>query len=979
MTSALPSYSFGGFRLDVAERRLSRGDVAIPLRARVFDTLVVLVQNHGRLVRKDELMRAVWGDTIVEENNLDQNISVLRKALGQRPGGDIYIETVPRQGYRFFAGVEGTNSAALTAPARAPSEHTTFLVQRRVELEALAAELSLASTGRRRVVLVAGEAGVGKTSLVQAFLTQASAATGWCIGAGHCLENLGAGEPYMPLLEAVAQMCRDSGGEFLQVLKRYAPTWLLQLPSVIEPQELQTIRTQAAVVTRERMLREMVEALEYFTAERPLILVLEDLHWCDQSTLDLLSRLAQGQSAARLLVVATYRPIDARTRSHPLHTTTAQQWILAGRAREVPVSFLSEESVAAWLAHQFGSAPPALVSVLHRLTDGNPLFVVSLLTSWLERGHLRSGAGGLELTVPLTELTRSAPESLTLLLDRHLQQLSEEERQVIEAAAVAGTEFCSALLAAVLEWSVEQVEGVAVPLALRGQLFRREAQVEWPDGTICEGFGFVHSLYQEIVYQRVPAGRRVRYHQQLGLRLESAFAAQEDAVAPQLAMHFAEARDASRAVRYHGRTAELALQRSAHPEAIFHLRRAMELVRRLPDLAERARQELSLQVMLAPALVAMYGFAHPEAEAAFRRAAELAPGSPNPSLRFPAVYGLATMLELRGNFSDSQQLMQANLPEQEKTGEFVADGLDLLACSLFHQGAFQEALHYASRGAATTVSTRVLNACHGEHPVVGCETWAALASWFLGYPDQALARARRALAMAELPGRLYSLAGALQQLAIIFQLRREPEPCIHTAQRAFEVAAQQGFEYRQAVALVLRGWALAQMGNGAAGIADLHEGLDGCRRVGAELDRPYYLGLLADVLLAHGDAQAAFAIIAEAIAEVRTSRTFFYEAELWRLRAIALLQLNDSLAGESLLESLRLARRQEARSLELRSATTHAEMSREGSDIREAHELLAQSYASFTEGLDSPDLLRAQDVLQRLAMNQQRIGRRLSA
>jgi len=916
-------------------------------------------------------MRAVWPDSVVEENNLDQNISVLRRALGHGRGGEAYIETVPRQGYRFVAFVQrnetaGSLQAAIATPPTVPEP---MLVQRRAELDILAAELAQAMAGKRTIVFVTGEAGAGKTSLVRLFLAHAHRASPVCIGEGQCMGNLAEGEPYMPLLEAAAQLARGGEGRrFIDVLKRHAPTWLLRLPSLMEPEELDRLRQQLAGMTRDRMLREMVEALEMFTADRTVVLVLEDVHWSDRSTLDVLARFARGTAPARLLVLATYRPADAGSQWHP--HATAQELILQGYARELPVSVLSQESIAEYLQERFGSAPPELARLLHQRTDGNPLFVTTLVSSWADRGYVRASNGRCEVIAPIQEIAADLPASLRHFIERQLAQLTAEERQVIEAAAIAGTNFCSELLSPVLEWSSENAEVVAASLARREQFIRRNGVSEWPDGTVCEGFAFIHSLYREMVYDLVPAGRRVRYHQQLGLRLESAFAGREDAVAAELALHFSEARDASRGLRFHRRAAELALSGSGYPEAVFHIRKALELTRRLPEVVEREWHELPLQAMLAHTLVAMNGFAHPEAEAAYRRAAELAPHSPEPSLRFSAIFGLATMMEVRGEFTDSQQLMQANLPGQEKTGEFVVDGLDLLACSLFHQGLFQDALRQATRGAATEIAAVPLNACYGEHPVVGCETWAALASWFLGYPDQALQRARRATEMAENPANFYSLAGALLQQAVVHQLRQEPQACRQCAERALEVALRQGFAYRQAVALVLRGWAIAQQGQMSDGLASLRKGLDSCRQVGAELDRPYYLAMLAEALLACGKTDEAFAAVSEAISQVRPNTMFYYEAELWRLRGVLVSPKEQ--AEESLLKALELARAQQARSLELRAAISLAQLWHSTGDAQRARELVAQTYAAFSEGLQCPDLVRAKDLLQILQTRKKR-------
>src|SRR3954471_5263393 len=296
-------YEFGPFRLDPEERRLLREGQPISLRAKIFDTLCMLVEAHGHLLDKDELIRRLWPDAAVEDGNLATNISALRKALGEPATGQKYVETVPGRGYRFVAGVREIQRRDATPwhESRIPFTTSSFsLVQRRNELQRLDEAFERALSGTRQVVFLSGEAGIGKTTLADAFAEKARCKATLWYGCGQCLDQRGSSEAYMPVLEALSRMCRGTGGEdLIDFLARCAPTWLVQMPWLSETAKLEGMQRAVLGATRDRMLREMAESVELVTTGKPMVLVLEDLHWADYSTVDLIARLAHRHEPAR--------------------------------------------------------------------------------------------------------------------------------------------------------------------------------------------------------------------------------------------------------------------------------------------------------------------------------------------------------------------------------------------------------------------------------------------------------------------------------------------------------------------------------------------------------------------------------------------------------------------------------------------------------------------------------------------------------
>jgi DNA-binding winged helix-turn-helix (wHTH) protein/tetratricopeptide (TPR) repeat protein len=955
-------YRFGRFELQPRERRLLRDGTPIPLPGKAFDLLVCLVGRAPSLVKKDELFEVLWPDTIVEESNLNYTLSIVRKALQDGDAGLRAIETVPRQGYRFAAGVERVfETQPIPTPPDNEDRPPLRLVQRESEIEALHSALSRAHAGRRQVVFVTGEAGIGKTSLVDRFLFDVGRKHQIAIARGQCIEHRGEAEAYMPVLEAFGRLGRQPDGRtVLEILDRSAPSWLVQMPGLVNREQLGALQQRLHGQTRERMLREMEEAIVALTAVAPLVLVLEDLHWSDLSTIDLLSRIARSADPARLLVIGTYRSPEALAASHPLHAIV-QELQLRGACQRISLAPLSRPSVSGYLDERFGGAiPGSVIDLIHRRTEGSPLFISAVVESWRVAGILSQAGGRWTWRTEAAERALAVPESLRAFIEEQVRQLTAFEREALEAAAIVGTDVSAAVLAGALERSIRDVETACANLTRVGQFLRAAGDIEYPDGTVSDRYEFVHAFYIEVLCALMPAGRRVRLHQQTGLTLEHLHAGRAHEAAAQLATHFVEARDARKSVTYLQRAAEQSLARSAPREAIARLEEAMRMLPRIAETPERAELELSVQAMLATALTATRGFSDAAAEAAYRRAYDLAKSMATPRL-FPIAFGLATVLELRGHYRESQRIIEEHLPAQEACGSFLMEARDLLACSAYHQGNFDRALDHALKGLESFREGQhsPLTGCFGEHPGVGCCTWAALALWFLGRADQALDYAHRALTWAEAPGHLYTLANARAQLACLHQLRREPAETQRWAALTIELGEQQGFAHRVAVGQVLHGWARAAQGSLTGGLAELERGLDGAGRIGMGLDRPYFLALDAEILAADGRFDRALGAIDEAQQQASSNRSFFYAAELWRLRGTILLAAHGPRARmqeaeECFERAVEIATEQQARYLLLRAELARARLG--GAAGPSPADELSALCSTFTEGLDTPDL-----------------------
>lgn len=575
---------FLSFRLDPVNECLWREDERLALSRKAFAIARHLVDHAGRLVTKEELMEAVWPNSYVQEENLKGYILELRRALGDQSGNPSFIETQRGRGYRFIASVTAAPAPVSTA---AGEQTARLLAGREEELERLQNLFARAEAhAERQVVFITGEAGIGKTALVEAFLPQAMARAPLRVITGQCIESYREQEAYYPVLDAVGRLCREEGraAETVEILARLAPTWLVQFPALLTPERRETLQREILGTTRARMLREFCEALEALSAETPLVVVLEDLHWADHSTLDLISALAHRREPARLMVLATYRPVEVALSRHPLRQL--KQELLARRlCHEAPLEPLNERAVAEYLIRRFAgcSVPDGFAGLIHEQTDGKPLFMVAAVDALKARGMLSLNGARVELNATFDELRSVVPESLYQFVEQQIAGLTDEEREALTGASVVGTEFCAWAVAAATGREPSEVEDCCEGLVARQLMLRSAGLQDLPDGSTCGRYQFIHSLYREMLYRRLSPVARLRFHQRLGEAMERLWGDGAAEVASELARHFQEGRDWARAVRYLRLKAENDARRFAWREAAANLESALELAARLPE------------------------------------------------------------------------------------------------------------------------------------------------------------------------------------------------------------------------------------------------------------------------------------------------------------------------------------------------------------------------------------------------------------
>jgi DNA-binding winged helix-turn-helix (wHTH) protein len=571
--------------LDAAAQCFRLGGERVELTPKAYALLVALTRAPGRLLTKRELLDEVWPDVVVGEAVLKVAVNEIRRALDDDAQSPRFVATEHRRGYRFVGEWTGMGSGAA---ARSVGDAAPALAGRGAALAYLAERLERARLGERQVVFVAGEAGIGKTTLLDAFLAGLPPGLAARVGRGECVETFGAHEPYAPVLEMLSRLARGPlRAETIATLRRLAPTWLLQLPSLLHESERGDLLRERFGATRDRMLREAGDALDALAASAPLVLALEDLHWGDVSTLDLVGSLARRTGPSRLLLVATWRPVEAILAGTPVR---ALKDALTGqhRAQELRLELLDADGVAAHLRTRFPgvTVDADVASRVQRACHGHPLFMQHAV-EWLTTSRqLVEREGRLELASGAEPLQIDLPESLQHLLTHEVERLAADEVEALEVASVAGVDFSAATVACGLEREVIPIEALLERNVARGQYLRSRGVMEWPNGTVSASYEFRHSLYRNFLYQRVPPARRIALHRRIGLRGEEVFGNRVAEIAAPLAVHFDEGRDPGRAVRYLELLARNDAGRCAHGDAVAALTRALQLAESLPP-AER--------------------------------------------------------------------------------------------------------------------------------------------------------------------------------------------------------------------------------------------------------------------------------------------------------------------------------------------------------------------------------------------------------
>jgi predicted ATPase len=837
------------------------------------------------------------------------------------------------------------------------------------------AELQAAfAAGRSLLLCVAGEPGIGKTTLVEEFLAELASHQNCLIARGRCSERLAGTEAYLPLLEALDSLLRaDRDGSCARTMRQVAPTWYAQVATLGEENSSASrLLEEVRNASQERMKRELAVLLQTLSQSSPLVLFFDDLHWADISTIDLLAYLAGKFDTMRVLIMVTYRPSDLLLAKHPF-LQIRPDLQARGLCRELTLDFLSLPEIETYFALEFPQHrfPAELPQLIHAKTEGNPLFMADLVRYLRDRGVLAlqpspqdAGAPGWMLAQPLPDIERELPESVRGMIEHKIAQLSEDDRKLLVAASVQGSEFDSAVVAQALQLDAGDVEEQLEKLERVFAFVKLVRESEFPNRTLTLKYRFVHLLYQNELYATLRATRRATMSGAVAQALLAFYGQHAAQIASELAHLFEAARDFVRAAEYYRLAALNAVKVLATQEALTLAHRGLTQLETLPDTTETQEQELALQVVLGNILSATKGFAATEVGQTYARARALCEQLSDTPQLLPVLFGLAVNHWVSGRHRQAATLGQEFLTlAQQQQDEAVVVALRMVGGPLFSLGELTEARPYFTQllSLHDRKRHRALTYLYGQEPGAAGRLFYGWLLWLLGFPDQALQQSQEAIEIAREVAHAPSQAYALTYAAFLHQCRREPVAVRELAAEVLALTTEHGLAQFSGWAHLLHGWALAETGQADEGIAQMQRGLAASLATGTEVLRPHCLLLLAETQIKVEQFAAALATLAEMQSFVEKNDERNWEAELYRLRGEC-LRLRAETAGEA--ESwfrlaLTVAQQQRTAALALRAA-----MSLTQCNAAEGRKWLAEIYASFTEGFDTPDLHEAKVLLE---------------
>jgi predicted ATPase len=824
------------------------------------------------------------------------------------------------------------------------SKRTT--VGRRSERARLLEAYARVAEGAGAFVAVTGEPGIGKTSLIEDFLAGLPhGAERPAIMRGRCSESLAGAEAYLPLLDAIAAMLHSAeGARFETAVRTAAPTWFAEIAA--QPVE---------AASQERMKRELAALLLEISRERPAVIVVDDLHWADVSTVDALSYLAGRFAEVPVLVLTGFRPSDMTLVKHPF-VALRHDMEAHGIFEEIPLTFLARADVERYLAMAYPGHvfPRGFAAEMHARTEGSPLFMADLARWVVARGADR--------------LPADLPQSVRGMIARKIDQVGDDDRRLLLAASVQGSELDSTVLAEVLACDAAEVEERLVALERVHVFVSRAGESVFPDGVLTVRYRFVHVLYQNALYASLQPTRRIALARRIAAALLRHHGTETAAIAGRLAVLYETARDFAASARCFFVAAERAVALFAFREALSLAERGLDGIQELPDGTERLQLELGLQMIRGLALRSVEGWAAPEIESTFTRARALCQALGDTPELFPVLWNLTFFNMIRGDVAAVVEQTAILMRQAEHTG----------------QAPFQMAAHHLAGVTAEfagdlTVSHELLerarelhdparhpdyNRAFGIDPGMVARAMSARPLWALGYPDRAIARGKETIALGRAQRQPVTFVFALVVAQGVHLYRGEAEAALALGEEVTALCEEYEFPQEAEWARGFQGSALALAGRAAEGAEVLRASLAALHGLRSGLTRTMFLSLYADALVRDGRPGEGLAVVAEGFEHAERTGEHGFLAELHRLRGELLLVHGDEASAEAaFISALDVARRQQARSLELRAAVALARLLRASDRADGACAVLAPVYAWFTEGHDTVDLTTARTLL----------------
>jgi len=783
------------------------------------------------------------------------------------------------------------------------------------------------------------------------------------------------------MAEAIVESGRDLVDTLLPgagLLKRAAAAaspdapWLPGLRALIERK---AALPPDAALQQAALLTQYCRVVQAVAGERPLLLVLEDLHWADSGSIALLSALGHEISGARVLVVCTFRPEDmAQGRDgerHPLAPVVNELRRLHGECTVELGQEAQHGFVDALLDSEPNELDPEFRQALSRLTQGHALFTVELLRTMHDRGMLIQDAEGR--WVEGADLNwGTLPARVDAVIGERIERLSEELREALTIASVEGADFTAEVLARVRDTETrDTVRLLSRELEKRHRLVTARGIRALAEGRLSL-FGFSHVLFQRYLYNGLNEVERTQLHEDVGEVLEALYGDQANEIAGQLAHHFEEAGRTEKAIQYLGLAGERAKRMAANQEAIAHYRKALELLSALPECAERDRTELALQIAIQAPLTAIEGWTGAGVARAVDRAQELAEQVGDDTQHAWVLSMTASLYSCNGKIPEAADMAErlAELAERLDNETFRLWAVLMQGLGKVYTGRPEEGRRHLEELLSRYDATRHswIAYATGMDPAVAASIHLAMALCLMGYLDQGLAQAEKGRTLAIQLDHDFCTCWAGSAVFHSLICRHEFERAFEAGDQILALAAEHGFANWIAWPRAWQGFHLITQGDFDKGVGCIAEQLQALRLMGMEFARAFHLCWLALGHHGAGRVHQALETLDEALELVESQGERDCEAEIHRCRGEVLTTMGAAEEAEiCYLEAINVARGQKARYWELRAATSLARLWQGQGRRTEALELLAPIYDWFTEGLDTAPLQEAKALLEELA------------
>jgi DNA-binding winged helix-turn-helix (wHTH) protein/predicted ATPase len=978
---------FDDFVLNRSACELRRGDALVPLQRVPLELLSLLLERHGQLVTRKEILERVWGKGVFVDGETSINTAVrkLRRALSDDPHAPRFVATVPARGYQFVADIHLPKPGITARPA---GPRSSVMVGRERELAALIGGLDDATARRGRLFLISGEPGVGKTRLADEVAAVAEAKR-MALMVGHCSEHDEAVAylPFVEILESFVERpqsqdrLRAALGPEASELARLLPKLKNILPG------LPPSRALPPAQARRQLLNSFFGFVARAASARPALMILEDLHWADDSTLALLDHIARRLSVEPLMIICTYR--DAEINITPVLAQTLENLIRGRLASEVRLRRLPRGEVAAMLSSLSGKPPPEGVAAeIFAETEGNPFFVEELFHHLEDEDRLYDAEGQFRSTLRIGEF--DAPPSVRLVVARRLSRLGRLSREILVAASVLGRFFSFEVLRVLYDDDANSILECLEEAEKAGLLVSVAAGSQ-------ARFAFSHELIRQAVLSGLSAMRRQRLHLKVAEAIEQmastmskpASATSRDQLAAQLAHHYAGGGNPGKAVEYYLSAVQQLADLGSNVEAIAMFNAGLEVVRELPDDDRRTNIEIDLRFAAHGPLGDTKGLASAEIEQSIDRALALCK---RPGIGWErtwwALYNAFWFHHLRPDTRRARDIATELVAAAEAHGTAaqIAEAETSLAWARMYSGEFELADQGFERAwlHVESIQNRASTLPPSDRSNRDARTISQLGTpqnnrvvsgwnlWFMGYPDRAVTRINLATEIAN-AGVKTMLADIHGFASYIHELRREPELMKARAEARLTLSIEWGYPTGKALSEVYLGWADALAGDLERGIARIRQYLAEVKASGCEYIYDRCLSFMAIVLSRMGRFAEALKAIDESLSFTKRTGQHYYDAELHRLKGELLLARNPSDGGRAercFRSAIDIAREQQAHSWELRAATSLARLARATKRESEARTILAATYGWFSEGFDTQDLKDAGALLNLHSDNQ---------